>query len=205
MTIYKKRRSEPTRVLSEWEKQLTFENVKQLLQMFVNTHPVESFLWKQSEKDGMNTDEMYSLLTFVTDELFEKDYETYWPLIIVLDAPYDYHEDVYDVVPFGDDDYECKNTADALSGQYDWVTIFRDMAPSDVKAADVAAWIVKHNIVPRGDDPYDSEDGDLYLNQGLITYLAHEFPRLVDQQVNTLQSDTPRCNRQCRDCEFPTC
>lgn len=183
MTIYKKRKSEPTRVPSEWEKQLTFENVKQLLQMFVNTHSVESFLWKQTEKDSMRTDEMYSLLTFVTDELLEKDYKTYWPLITVLDAPYDYHDDVYDIVPFGDDDYECRNTAEALSDQYDWVAIFRDMAPSDVKAADVAAWIVNQSIVPQGKDPVDSEDGDIYLNQGLVTYLANEFPRLVDQQL----------------------
>lgn len=181
MTKYKKLSG--TRAEKTWRDKLTKEHVESLMRSFVNKHLIECYLWNQTEQGDMLADEQIQLRNFIYTEVPPAEEDTFWPLIAVLDAPWrTYDELLQETAGVSDWADECDEFCDLaldLSENHDWVTIFRNMIPSDITPEKVAAWIENQGVAIRGYDPADPEDDDdghIYINQGLINYLIDMFP-----------------------------
>lgn len=210
MTKYKKLSSTPTE--KTWRDKLTKDHVESLMRSFVNRHLIECYLWNQTEQGDMLADEQIQLRNFIYMEIPSAEEDTFWPLIVVLDAPWRAYDELLQEktgISDWDDEYNelCELTLD-LSENHDWITIFRNMIPSDITPEEVAAWVKKQGVAVRGYDPADSEDGDnsyteddslIYINQGLINYLVDMFPDLVAQRSAAQPSHT-YCNNRCGNC-----
>lgn len=211
MTKYKKLSS--TQAEKTWRDKLTKDHVESLMRSFVNKHLIECYLWNQTEQGDMLADEQIQLRNFIYMEMPYAEEDTFWPLIVVLDAPWRaYDELLQEKTGIGDweDEYDelCELTHD-LSENHDWITIFRNMIPSDITPEEVASWVKKQAVAVRGYDLTDSEDDDdgdghIYINQGLINYLIDMFPDLVAQRSAAQPSHTS-CNGQCGNCSSDTC
>lgn len=211
MTKYKKLSSTPTE--KTWRDKLTKDHVESLMSSFVNRHLIECYLWNQTEEGDMLADEYMQLRNFIYTEVPLAEEDTFWPLIAVLDAPWRAYDELLQEktgIDAWEDEYDelCELALD-LSENHDWITIFRNMIPSDITPEEVAAWVKEQGVGVRGCDLADAEDdndgdGRIYINQGLINYLVDMFPDLVAQRSAAQPSHTS-CTNRCENCGPHTC